>query len=80
MRILDVLEKAGLAVNPLRAVLGKVGDALPDLKDEADAILAKLDAPVALENLAALAVAVPAELAEIVKGKVDPREHPSDAA
>lgn len=80
MNLLDILKKAGLAVEPLRKVLGAVGDALPDLKNEADGILAKLDAPVALENLVELAAVLPGEIKNIAQGKIDPRVNPSNAA
>jgi len=80
MTLLDILKKAGLAVDPLRKVVGKVGELAPDLAAESDMILAQLDAPVALENLVALAAALPGEIKNIAQGKIDPRDHPSDAA
>lgn len=80
MKILDILEKAAGAGSGLVDVLEKAKAAAPDLAGEIDGVLAKLGAAVDPANLVALAEAIPGEIANIAKGKIDPRDHPSDAA
>lgn len=80
MTILQMLQKAGLAVADVEAVLAKAGDALPDLKPQIDDIVAKLNASIDPANLVAVAQAIPTELMNIAQGKLDPHDHPGDAA
>jgi hypothetical protein len=80
MSLLDILLKAGGAAASLVTLLGKVKEVAPDLAGEVDAILDKLAATVAPDNLIALAECLPKELANIAAGKLDPRRHSSDVA
>ena len=81
MRLIDLLQRAGgIPVAQLIAVLEWVVANAPDLADEARAIMEKLNAAVPLENLLSIAAVLPVEIANIAAGKIDPRDHPSDAA
>jgi len=81
MTLLDLLLKAaGLPADTLTALITAGGNAAPDLKPLADEWIARLGEAVSSDNLALLAAALPAELADIVHGNLSPRRHPSDAA
>lgn len=80
MTLIDILTKAGLAGDELLGFLGSVAEKFPDLAPKAQELAAKLATAIAADNLVALASALPAEIAQIAQGKLDPREHPSDAA
>jgi hypothetical protein len=79
MTILDFITLAATGGGALREFLVSAGNASPEIKPKADEWIAKLDAAIAPENLAALGTAVIGELGNISQGKLDPREHPSDA-
>ena len=51
----------------------------PDVAPKAQELAGKLNAPVSQENLVKLASVLPAEIANIAQGKIDPRDHPSDS-
>jgi len=80
MTILDILQKAAGAAGALVAVLNRAKAALPDLAPEVDKIITELNTAISANNLVALAEALPKEIANIAQGKLDPRDHPSDAA
>lgn len=80
MTILDIIQKAAGAAGALVALLNRVKDELPDLAPEVDKVLAGLNAAISAESLVSLASALPGEIANIAQGKIEPREHPSDAA
>ena len=81
MTILDFLKKAaGEPFSKLVEILRAGAAAQPDLAPAAEWMIAKLNDAVPLSNLVALAEAIPRELAAIAQGKIDPRDHPSDAA
>lgn len=81
MRLIDLLVRAGgLPAAKLLEVLQWVIVNAPDLADEARQIMDKLNAAVPLENLLSVAAILPTEIANIAAGKIDPRDHPSDAA
>jgi hypothetical protein len=80
MTLLDILLKAGLAAGLLVDVLNKAKQELPDLAPQIDDILVSLATAVSTENLVNIAAALPAEIANIAKGNLDPRQHPSDIA
>ena len=81
MTLSDILSKAaGVPIGSLIVLLRAGANALPDLRAEAEAIIAKLETAVAPSNLIALAEALPKEIANIARGQIDPRNHPSDAA
>ena len=79
MTVLDILVKASAAMAELKAILNAAKAAVPDLAGKVDPILALLDEPVSQANLVALAEALPAEIANIATGHLDPRFHPGDA-
>ena len=78
MTLLEVLVKAaGAPLSKLLEILGVAAAASPDLAPAADAIAERLKQPIDLEGLAK---ALPGELQDILKGHLNPREHPSDYA
>jgi hypothetical protein len=80
MTLLDILLKAGGSAGLLVELFNKVKAKLPDLAPQIDQLLASLSVAVSQANLVALAAALPAEIAAIAQGKLDPRKHPSDIA
>lgn len=81
MSLLDlIIRAAGEPASKLISILRAVAAAAPSLAADAEAIIAKLEEPLAIGNLVAVAEMLPGEIANIVQGKLDPREHPSDAA
>jgi len=78
--IIDILNKFASAGTGLVKFLEHLKQEAPDLSPLIDDQLMKLATAVSTENLVALATALPAELAQIVKGKTDGRSHPGDAA
>lgn len=79
MTLLDLIMRAAGAAPDLKAFLERVRDVAPDLAPAANQWIAALDAAVSAESIAAVVTALPAELAAIARGKLDPRDHPSDA-
>lgn len=80
MTIFEALNHlAGGGLGGLLTLLENVGKAAPDLKPEADDSLAKLNTALTPEGLSAVAAALPKELGEVLHGKLNPREHPSDS-
>ena len=79
MKLLELLIKAAGASGDLKALLIAAVEANPDLRPEAERWLAALEAEVTPENFAAVVAALPAELMEIGRGRLAPRQHPSDA-
>lgn len=81
MNLLDWLVKLAGAKDGsgLIVLLEKGGDVAPDLKPVADEWIAKLNAAASIENLAAVAPALVAELSNIAQGKIEPRDSPSNA-
>lgn len=79
MTLLQLITQAATGGGALRDFLVAAGNASPDLKPKADEWIAALDAAVSQENLVSLASALPAEIANISQGKLDPRSHPSDS-
>lgn len=81
MTPIQLLEKAaGLPAGVLIALLRTLASAQPAFAAQVESIIAKIEAAIPLDNLVAVAEALPAELANIAQGKIDPRDHPSDAA
>lgn len=81
MTILDLLSKAaGFPTSKLIEILRAFAAAVPDSAAEVNAIIAKLEAAIPLDNLISVAEALPRELANIAQGIIEPRDHPSDAA
>ena len=79
MTILELISRWAGASGDLVALLTAAGNAAPDLKPKADEWIDKLGAAVSPENLANLAAALPAEAADILRGHLNPKDHPSDA-
>ena len=81
MTVIQLLEKAaGLPADLLISLLRTLASAQPDFAASIEGIIAKLEAAVPVANLIAVAEALPKEIANIAQGKIDPRQHPSDAA
>ncbi len=80
MTILEGLEKAGLAVAGLVALLNKVKEQFPDYAPEVDKVLEGLASAITPANLAALADIIKTEIPNLLQGKFDGMEHPSDGA
>lgn len=81
MNILDAIASwAGLSAPSLRNLLQSASAISPDLKPTADEWLARLDQAVTDENLGALVAALPGELRNILRGALQPEDHPSDFA
>lgn len=81
MTILEALMAwAGRGTPPLDGLLVSVGNLSPDLKPTADAWLAKLGRAVTPEGLAEVALALPGEARDILRGKLAPEDRPSDFA
>ena len=80
MTILQALVKWAGASSSLENLLRSAGDLSPDLKPVADEWLAKLAQDVTPEGLASVALALPGELQNILRGKLEPHDHPSDFA
>ena len=80
MTLLDILKQAASATGNLLGILEKAKAALPDLADEIDQIIAQLSEAVTPENLSEVAVSAVAELADIAKGKIVSKDHPSSLA
>ena len=81
MTLLQLLEKAaGIPAATLVALLELLAAAQPEVAEQVASIIAKLKAAIPVNNLVAVAEALPSEIANIAQGKIDPRDHPSDAA
>ena len=80
MTVLDLLFKASVAAGALVDVLTKAKTVVPDLAPQIDNVLAELAKAVDPENLGAVAVSAASELADIAKGKIISKQHPSDFA
>lgn len=82
MTLSDLLLKAaGLPINRVIAILSAGAKAVPEFAADAQTIISKLEVAGSLENVARLAVLVPAEAKDILSGKIDPRpDSPSHAA
>ena len=79
MTILELLQKLTGGAQGLTELLMRVRTELPDLAPVADNWLALLGSAASQENLVELASVLPAEIANIIKGHIDPKDHPSDA-
>jgi hypothetical protein len=80
LKVLDILEKAGMAAGELVDLLEMLAERYPDLADAIREKIVQLETAVLPENLAALGAAIPGELLNIVKGKIEPKDHPADLA
>lgn len=78
MTLIDLLKKAAFAGDDLLKFLNNVAQQFPDLATKAQELAASLSVAISAENLVSVAAALPAEIANIAQGKLDPRQHPSD--
>ncbi len=79
MTILEGLEKLAGTTTKMIEFLERVARQLPDLADEANEKIALLRSAAAMENLVSLAGVLPGEIADVAKGQIRPKDHPSDA-
>lgn len=80
MTILQLLAKLVGPADELVKFLRRAGDAVPDLAPTAEEWITKLQAAASQSNLVELAQALPKEIADIGRGEINPRSHPSDSA
>lgn len=80
MTVADFLKLLGFAADALADLLRAIALKVPELAGTAEALIAKLNEPLTAENMAAVLAIIPQELINIVKGKLDPRDHPSGGA
>lgn len=78
MTLLQILEKLTAGLPSLIATLTAAGERAPDLKPKLDEWIAALQSAASQENLVLLASALPGEIANIARGRIDPHEHASD--
>ena len=79
MTLLDILMQAAGQIGNVRVTLQRAIERFPELRESLEPIIAALDTVVSQSNLVALAEALPAEIAAIASGKIDPRPHAGDA-
>ena len=80
MTILDILMRAaGVPAATIRNLIQAGIAAEPDLADEGGLILARLDEALSESNLIALGSTILSEGKDVLSGKFNPRNHPSDA-
>lgn len=80
MTVADFLKLLGFASEALADLLRAIAVKVPELAETAEALVAKLNEPLTMENMAAVLAVIPQELVNVVKGQIDPRQHPSDGA
>jgi hypothetical protein len=81
MTVADFLAKvAGIPADLLIAVLDSIINSGSEFSEKAREIKEKFVAPLSITNLVAVAALIPKEALDILAGKIDPRDHPSDAA
>lgn len=74
-----VLSVYGAAVREIIAALRKVKELAPELGPEVDAIIGKIEEALDALDFATVAMLIP-EALNIMVGRLDPRQHPSDGA
>lgn len=80
MTVLDLFSiAADKPADQIRGLIIAGGNAAPDLKPLADALLAALNEPLSAANLSSVAAALPGELKDVLAGHLNPRDHASDA-
>lgn len=80
MTVADFLKLLGFASDALADFLRAVALKVPELAATVEELIAKLNEPLTAENMAAVLAILPQELINVVKGQLDPRNHPSDGA
>jgi len=83
MTLLEIIQKllgtAAGQMGHVKDILAAVVAKYPDTAGSLNPIIAELDAPVSPEALATLVSALPQEVLNIARFKLDPRSHPGDA-
>ena len=79
MRLVDILSLLTGSAAPLLSFLRDVGARFPDLQPTAHNLIEQLQEAVSQERLVELATMLPKEIADIARGKIEPRDHPSDS-
>ena len=83
MTLLEIIQKllgqAAGNMAQVKTILAAIVAKYPDTATSLNPIIAELDAPVSPEALASLAAAIPGELLNIARLKLDPKVHPGDA-
>jgi hypothetical protein len=83
MTLLEIITKllgtAAGQMGHVKEILGSIVAKYPDTAGSLNPIIAELDAPVSPEALATLVAALPQEVLNIAKFKLDPKLHPGDA-
>lgn len=77
---LEILQAAKLAADKIKAFVESAIAANPDLAPAGESLLAELNAAITADGLVALAEKLPAQIANIGHGQLDPRDSPSNAA
>ena len=81
MDLLSIIAAAaGIPADKIIAILRAGATKFPDWGVDIEGLIAKITAPLSPENLAAVGSAAIGEVANILKGQIDPKEHPSDGA
>jgi len=83
MTLLEIIQKllgtAAGQMGHVKDILTAIVTKYPDTAGSLNPIIAELDAPVSPEALATLVAALPQEVLNIARFKLDPRSHPGDA-
>ena len=79
MTLLDLLKKAAFAGDDLVQFLNVISQRYPDLAPKAQQLIGALSTALSTENVVAVASALPAEIANIAQGKLDPHHSPGGA-
>ena len=79
MTILDIMTRSGIAGSQLIALLSRIGSRFPELATELEIWTEQLGKAIEPGRLVELSVEVVKEVHDIARGKLDPRDHPSDA-
>lgn len=77
---LEILQAAKIAADKIRAFVESAIAANPDLAPAGQQLLDELNAAIGADALVALAEKLPAQIANIAHGNLDPRDSPSNAA
>jgi hypothetical protein len=83
MTVLEIIQKllgqAAGQMSHVKDILAQIVARYPDTAGSLNPIIAELDAPVSPEALATLVAALPQEVLNIARFKLDPKPHSGDA-
>jgi len=80
MNVAEFLKLIGFSAEALADFLRAIAIKVPELATTVEEWIAKLNEPLTAENLAAVLAVLPTELLAILRGQLEPRQHPSDGA